>query len=89
MKKEKTQTKKNEFSNNITTTERKPNKVESDRGSEFYNSLFHTFLNYNNISHFSRNSDKRPSIVEMVNESIQKLLKKPIFEKKMLRGQTN
>ena len=30
----------NEFSNIITTSKRKPLKLESDRGTEFYNSIF-------------------------------------------------
>ena len=34
----------NEFSNILTTSKRKPLKNESDRESEFYNSLFQNFL---------------------------------------------
>ena len=34
----------NEFSNLITTSKRKPLKIESDRGTEFYNSIFQNFL---------------------------------------------
>ena len=30
----------NKFSNNLTTSKRKPLKIESDRGTEFYNSNF-------------------------------------------------
>ena len=34
-----------------------------------------------NIQHYSRFTDKGPSIAERVNKTIRKLLKKPIFEK--------
>ena len=34
----------NEFSNVLTTSKRKPLKNESDRESEFYNSIFQNFL---------------------------------------------
>ena len=34
----------NEFSNILTTSKRKPLKKESDRGAEFYNSIFQNFL---------------------------------------------
>ena len=34
----------NEFSNILTTSKRKPLKIESDRGTEFYNSIFQNIL---------------------------------------------
>ena len=34
----------NEFSNILTTSKRKPLKIESGRGTEFYNSIFQNFL---------------------------------------------
>ena len=43
----------NEFSNILTTSKRKPLKVESDRGTEFYNSIFQNFLKSKNIQHYS------------------------------------
>ena len=71
----------NEFSNNLTTSKRKPLKIESDRGSEFYNSVFQNFLKSKNIHHYSRYTDKGPSIAERVIRTIRNLLKKPVFEK--------
>ena len=68
-----------EFSNNLTTSKRKPLKLESDRGSEFYNSIFQNFLKSKNIQHFSRFTDKGPSIAERVLRSLRNLIKKPIF----------
>ena len=38
-------------------------KLESDRGAEFYNSIFENFKN-KNIHHYSRFTDKGPSIAE-------------------------
>ena len=69
----------NEFSNIITTSKRKHLKIESDRGTEFYNSIFQNFLNSKNIQHYSRYTDKGPSIAERVIRTVRNLLKKPIF----------
>ena len=71
----------NEFSNNLTTSKRKPLKIESDRGTEFYISIFQNFLRSKNIQHYSRYTDKGPSIAERVIRTIRNLLKKPVFEK--------
>ena len=69
----------NEFSNILTTSKRKPLKIESDRGSEFYNSIFQNFLKSKNIQHFSRYTDKGPSMAERVIRTIRNLIKKPVF----------
>ena len=69
----------NKFSNILTTSKRKPLKLESDRGSEFYNSIFQNFLETKNIHHFSRFTDKGSSIAERVIRTIRNLLKKPVF----------
>ena len=71
----------NEFSNILTTSNRKPLKKEPDRGTEFYNSLFQNFLKSKNIHLYSRFTDKGPSIAERVIRTIRNLLKKPVFEK--------
>ena len=71
----------NEFSNILTTSKRKALKIESDRGSEFYNSIFQNFLKSKNIHHYSRYTDKGPSIAERVIRTIRNLLKKPVFLK--------
>ena len=69
----------NEFSNILTTSKRKPLKLESDRGTEFYNSVFQNFLKSRNIQHYSRYTDKGHSIAERVVRTVRNLLKKPIF----------
>ena len=71
----------NEFSNILTKSKRKPLKLESDRGSEWYNSIFQNFMKAKIIQHYSRFTDKGPSIAERVIRTLQNLLKKPVFEK--------
>ena len=72
----------NEFSNISTTSKRKPLKIESDRGKEWYSSVFQNFLKVKNIKHYSRFTDKGPSIAERVIRTLRNLLKKPVFEKR-------
>ena len=69
----------NDFSNILTTSKRKPIKIESYRGSEFYNSIFQNFLKNKNIEHYSRFTDNGPSIAERVVRTIRNLLKKAVF----------
>ena len=69
----------NEFSNILTTSKRKPLKTESDRGTEFYNNKFQSFIKTKFIRHYSRFTDKGPSIAERVIRTVRNLLKKPIF----------
>ena len=45
-------TKTDDFSNNLTTLKRKILKLESDRGLEFFNSIFQNFLKTKNIHHY-------------------------------------
>ena len=71
----------NEFSNLLTTSKRKRLKIESDRGTEFYNSIFQNFLKSKNVHHYSRYTDKGPSIAERVIRTLRNLLMKPVFEK--------
>ena len=75
LKNENGQTITNEFSNILTKSKRKP-KIESDRGSEFYNSIFQNFLKSKNIQHYSSFTDKGPSIAERVIRTIRNLIKK-------------
>ena len=75
------QTVTNEFSIILTTSKRKPLKLELDRGTEFYNSIFQSFLKSKNIQHYSRYTDKGPIIAEKVIRTLRNLLKKPVFEK--------
>ena len=71
----------NKFSNILTTSKRKPLKLESDRGSDFYNSIFQNFLKSKIIQQYSRFTDKGPIIAERVIRTLRSLLKKSVFEK--------
>ena len=55
----------NEFSNILTTSKRSPLKIESDRGTEFYNCIFQNFLKKKYTTLFSfhrqRSFDSRTS----------------------------
>ena len=75
------QTIKDSFENILTSSKRKPNLIESDRGKEFYNNIFQDFLNKNNIKLYSRNSSYGAVFAERFNRTIRDLLKKPVFEK--------
>ena len=55
--------------------------MESDRGAEFYNSIFQNYLEGKNIQHYSGFTDKGLWIAERVIRNIHSLLKKPVFEK--------
>ena len=55
--------------------------IETDRGKEFYNSIFKNFLKLNDINHYSRFTDKGAVIAERVNKTIRNMLKKTVFEK--------
>ena len=48
-----------DFSSILTKSKRKP-KIESDRGGEFYSSVFQNFLKSKNIHHYSRFTEKVP-----------------------------
>ena len=71
----------NEFSNILTTSKRRPLNLESKSGAEFHNSIFQNFLKIKNIHHYSRFTDKGPSIAERMIRTIRNLFKKPMFEK--------
>ena len=65
--------------NNIKT---KPLKLESDRAAKFYNTVFQNFLKLKIINHYSRFSDKGPSIAERVIRTIGNLIKKTSLRKR-------
>ena len=75
------QTIKDSFENNLISSKRSPNLIESDRGNEFYNNIFQDFLNKNNIKLYSRNSSYGAVFAERFNHTIRDLLKKIVFEK--------
>ena len=72
----------NTFSKILRTFKRSLGKIESDRGAEFYNSIFQNFLKAKSIQHYSTFTDKGPSIAERVIRTVRNLLKEPVFEKR-------
>ena len=68
-----------EFSSVLIKPKRRLLKIESDRGTDIYNNIFQNFLKLKNIHHYSRFTDKGPSIAERVIRTIRNLLKKPVF----------
>ena len=82
LKNENSKTVTDEFSNMLSTSKRSLVNLESDSGAEFYNSIFQNFLRSKSIHHYSRFTDKGPSIAERVIRTLRNLLKKPVFEKR-------
>ena len=81
LKNKNAQTIKTSFENIFTSSKRKPNLIETDRGKEFYNKIFQDFLNKNNIKLYSRNSSYGAVFADRFNKTIRDLLKRPVFEK--------
>ena len=75
-----------EVSNILTTSKRKPLKIESDRGTELYNSIFQNFLRSENMHQYSRFTDKGPLKAEKVIRTKRNLLRSLYFREEMLIG---
>ena len=67
------------LANILTTSKRSPIKLESDRGSEWYNSVFKNCIKNENIHHCSGFTEKRPSIAERVIRTLRNFLKRSVF----------
>ena len=63
----------------IEKAKRKPDKIWSDRGKEFYNKTFLDFLNQNEIQIYSTNSDLKAVFVERFNRTLLDLIKIPMY----------
>ena len=79
LKNKKSQTITDEFMDIMSTSNRRHLKLGSDRGAEWFNSIFRNFLKAKNIHHHSRFIDKGPSTAERVIRTLRNLLKKPVF----------
>ena len=82
LKKKNSQTITQEFSTIISTSKRSPVNLESDRGADFYNSIFQKLLKSKSIQLYSRFTDKGPSVAERVVKTIRNLIKKQVFGKR-------
>lgn len=58
----------------LSTTSRRPKRIESDKGSEFYNANFQALLQQECATHFSSNSRHKSSVVERFNRTLKTLL---------------
>ena len=67
------------FKNLLETSKRKPQKVWSDRGKEFYNQTFLHYLKEQNIQIYSTNSDLKAVFVERFNRTLLDLIKEPMY----------
>ena len=81
LKNKNAQTITNSFENNLISSKSKPDFLEEDRDTGFYNSMFQDFLNKNNIKLYSRNTSLGAVFEERFNRIIRDLLKRPVFEK--------
>ena len=55
----------------ILSSDRKPNKLQTDQGTEFLNRVFQKFLRENNIEFFTVNSGLKASVVEHFNRTFK------------------
>ena len=67
------------FKKLIETSKRKPEKVWSDRGKEFFNKTFLDFLKQNEIQIYSTHSDLETVFVERFNRTLLDLIKEPMY----------
>ena len=63
----------------IEKAKRKPDKIWSDRGEEFYNKTFLDFLKQNEIQVYSTNLDLKAVFVERFNRTLLDLIKEPMY----------
>ena len=50
---------------------RKPKRLQTDKGKEFFNSTFAALLRRHGISHFASESDQKAAVVEKFNRTIK------------------
>ena len=67
------------FKNLIETTKRKPHKIWSDRGKEFYKITFLHYLKEQSVQIYSTNSDLKAVFVERFNRTLLDLIKEPMY----------
>ena len=71
-----------DFSKILTISKRSPLKIESDIGKEWYNSIIQNFIKNKYVHHYSRYTEKKPSVCDRVIRTVRNLLKKKtVFEK--------
>ena len=81
LKNKNAQTIKDSFENNLISSKRKPNPIESDRGKEFHSNIFQDLPDKNNIKVYSRNNSFGSVFAKRFNRTIRDLFERPVFEK--------
>ena len=71
---------KDSFEDILLSSKRSPNLIKSDRGKEFYNTIFQDFLNKSIIKIYSRNTSLGAVFAERLNRTIGDLIKNIVFE---------
>ena len=71
----------NFFEITLINSKRKPDLIGTDRGNEFYNIMFHKFLNKNNLKHCFKNTFLGAAFAEKFNRFVRDLFQRPVFEK--------
>ena len=67
------------FKKQTETSKRKPPKIWSDRGKEFYNKTFLHYPKEQNIQIYSTNSDLKAVLVERFKRTLSDLIKEPMY----------
>lgn len=75
----------NAFENILSQTDRRPKRVESDRGKEFFNQSFKTVLEDIPAEHFSTTSANKACVVERFNRTLKGLIYRYFSHKRTLR----
>ena len=72
----------NECSNILSSSKRKPIKIDFDRGTKLHIFVFQNILKVKNLHHYSRYTVEGPCRSQRLIKTIRNLLKKPVFEKR-------
>ena len=67
------------FNRVVIKSKRKPDRVWSDRGKEFYNKTFLDYLKQNQIEIYSTHSDLKAVFIERFNRTLIDLIKEPMY----------
>ena len=50
---------------------RHPNRLQTDKGKEFFNAIFTALMKRHNIQHFASKSDQKTAVVKRFNRTIK------------------
>ncbi len=64
------------FKKILTKSKQQPTKIQTDRGKEFYNRMFQTFLQKKGIVHYSTLNVEKAALVERLNRTLKNIMYK-------------